>query len=120
MAVVLAVVLLAVVLVGSFLVVWLWQDLTQAVIAVVIGFAINSAAALFAVMVGISKLEELFLRAGRASEFGPLADFWAVPNPTKPWLVIFGGRPPDSPKDPELRISYSTVFAFAQISSVIR
>jgi hypothetical protein len=107
-------------LAGSFVFVWQLLDFAQAATAVAVGFVINASAALFAVLIGLSRLEQLLLRASNVGKFGPVADFWAVPSPTKPWFVVFGGRQSRQSSDPELRVSYSTVFAFSQISATIK
>ncbi len=109
---------LAVLLVICFAGAWYIAGFNEAVTSVAIGFVINTIAAFLAVMLGVSQLEKYIHRVGIAREFGAVADFWTVPAPKKPWVVIFGGRPSD-PSDPELRPSFSTVFAYTKISSIL-
>lgn len=105
---------------GSFFVVSGLFDRNQAIATVVVGFFVNASAALFAVLIGLSRLETLLLRMSNVRKFGPVAEFWTVPSTGKPWFVLFGGRQSSDPGDPELRVSFSTVFAFSRISEVIK
>ncbi|MBV9563012.1 MAG: hypothetical protein JOY90_21600, partial [Bradyrhizobium sp.] len=117
-------------LAACFAAVWLLYDqqhaagmqdgIRQALTAVVIGFAVNLAAAGYAVLFGVSRLELRLQRAGNIREFGPVVDFWTVPSPGKPWFILFGGQQTNDLKDSEFRVSFSTVFAFARISEIIK
>lgn len=104
-------------LIGFAYVFWL-RNVSEAMIVIVIGFLINFVTPIFAVVVGVHDLERRLRRIEATRGLGRIVDFWTVPAPRKPWIVLSGGRL-FAPNDPEVRVSFSTVYAFSQIEQTL-
>jgi hypothetical protein len=105
---------------GCFWYVYRMRGLEEAVLITLVGFTVEFSSALFAVMIGLSQIESRMQAVARDASLGALRQFWSVPRPAKEWVILFGGRIAHSTTDPELRISYATVYAFSQVDQMIK